>query len=118
MAEIVGQFFVDKKLADCVEYNDKSKNFKLRPQYPNIPDTVNRAMKECTKETCTFFAGVRVKVRMLPSYLLSEKLQSELKALGQTFKLTDWVTTMLERRELRRKQVGQEFFHLLTRSEM
>ena len=118
MAEIVGQYFVDKKLGDCVEYNEKTKNFKLKIIPSTTPDPILRAIKGCTKETCTFFAGVRVKVKILPSYLLSAKLLSDLKALGQTYNLTDWVTTMLERRELRRKQAGQQFYQLLSLNEM
>ena len=115
MAEMVGQFFVDEDLGDCVEYNEKTRNFKLRVASVNIPDSVLKAMKVCTKESATNFSGMKMKVRILPSNLLSKKLLSELKSLGQTFSFTDWVSTMLEDKKMRREQAGLELFPRSTR---
>ena len=116
MAEIVVEHIVNENLSDCVEYSDKTKSFKLKISASEVPAAVAGALKNCTKATSTVFGGkLGVRVRMLPSTILSPVLIARLRSLTATVKFADAVEKMLENREAAQKVFAREFYKQVAR---
>ena len=84
MAETIGQYLVDQHLDTAVEYSARMKHFKLKLPTTTIPREILKALKACTKETVTNFAGRKSRVRILAACLLEGKVLSDLISLGQS----------------------------------
>jgi uncharacterized protein YjgD (DUF1641 family) len=115
MAETVGKYILEEGLANCIEYSEKSGSFKLKLSLANLPEVISKAIKFCTKETTTGFAGKKVKVRMMSASLLTDQLLSDLKALTETHNFTDWVNKMLDEKEEKQEKFGAEFYKQVQR---
>ena len=114
MAETVAQYILEEQLDNYVEYSEKSSCFKLRLPVSALPSNISKAVKGCTKETVTTFDGKKMKIRMMSASLLSGKLLSDLRALGESYDFSDWVTRMLDDKKERKEELGAEFYKQVT----
>ena len=115
MAEVVAEYLLEKKMDQCVEYSEKSKNFKLKLAIADQPVDIQIALRGCTKESSTIFDGKKVKARVLPANLLSQDKVTGLKALGITPTFVDCVNEMLEQRKLLNEKNGMLFLNTVRR---
>ena len=115
MAETVGQYILDHHLDTTVEYSAKMKHFKLKMPTTSIPPEISKALKGCTKETVTNFAGRKGRVRILAACLLQGKVLSDLKSLGQSHDFTDCVMRYLDEKTEKKENLGKEFYKQIER---
>ena len=115
MAETVGQYLIDQHLDNTVEYSAKMKHFKLKMPTTSIPREISKAIKECTKETVTNFAGKKSRVRILAASLLQGKVLSDLISLGQSHDFTDCVERYLDEKTEKKEKLGKEFYKQIER---
>ena len=116
MAEQVVNYLVDDKLGDYVEYSDKTKSFKLKINPSDVTDNIATALRNCTKTTSTVFGGkLGVRVRLLPSSLLSPELLTKMRSLTETIKFEDTVKKVLDNKEAALAVFGREFFKQVRR---
>ena len=106
---------LDERRKDAVEYCNKTLNFKLKLTMSTLPPDVGRALKGCTKETVSSFAGVKTRFRIMSASLLPQNLSMELKSLGLSYNFTDTVSRMLDEKKMWREKLGQEFYQQMKR---
>ena len=110
MAEVVANYMVKGKMSEAVEYSVKTKSFRLKLSPVDVPPDVATALRGCTKETSTVFAGkIGVKVRLLSAKLLSADLLAQLRALTVTHKFADWTEKYLDRKDATQKELAKAF---------
>ena len=115
MAETVAQHILEEDLKDAIEYCQKSRSFRLKMLMSSLPENVCKALKGCSKEMVTKFAGKKTRIRMMDSDLLEGDMLKDLKALGQSYNFTDLALRMLDEREERREKLGREFYKQIKR---
>ena len=117
MAETVGKYILEEELKDGVEYCQRSKSFrlKLNMAMTSLPANVSRALKACTKEMVTMFAGKKTRIRILPAALLEGKMIHDLRALCLTYSFKDWSIRMLGEITERREKLGKDFYKQIQR---
>ena len=116
MAELVVKYLVKESMDDCVEYSAKTKSFRLKVDPSDTPNDVAAALKNCTKGTSTVFGGkLGVKVRMLPSSLLSAELLSQMRSLTATIKFAEAVDNMMANKAAAQKVYAKEFYKHVNR---
>ena len=116
MAEIVATYILEEKLSDSIEYSAKGKTFRLKMSLSDLPLDIASALRGCTKETSTVFAGkIGVKVRLLSAKLLTADLLTDLRALTVTHKFSDLVEKFLEKRVAAQAELAKEFYKQVKR---
>ena len=115
MAETVAQHMLEEGLKDAVEYCQRSRSFRLKIPMSGLPGNVSKALKGCSKEMVTMFAGKKTRLRVMDSALLEGDVLKDLKALGQSYNFTDLALRMLDEREERREKLGREFYKQIKR---
>ena len=109
MAEHLANYILEENVHDAVEYCPKKQTFRLKLPVHTLPQDVACTLRGCSKESVSFFAGVKTRVRLLSASLLSGKVLTDMKDLGRSYNFTDCCLRMLEVKEARRKQLGQDF---------
>ena len=116
MAEVVASYMIKEKISEAVEYSVKTKSFRLKISPVDVPADVATALRGCTKETSTVFAGkIGVKVRMLSAKLLSTDGLAQLRALTVTHKFADWAEKFLDKRDATKKELAIKFCKMVER---
>ena len=116
MAEVVASYMIKEKISEAVEYSVKTKSFRLKISPVDVPADVATALRGCTKESSTVFAGkIGVKVRLLSARLLSTDTLAQLRALTVTHKFSDWAEKYLDRRDATQRELAKAFCKLVER---
>ena len=116
MAEQVVNYLVDEKLGDSIEYSEKTKSYKLKINPSDVPENIAVVLRNCTKTTSTVFGGkLGVRVRLLPTSLLSPELRSKMRSLTETIKFEDAVKKIMDGKEADHALFGREFFKQVKR---
>ena len=109
-AEEVASYIIDEKLSDVVEFSLKTRSFRLKLSASELPPDVSIAMKICTKETVTVFAGKQgVRIRLLSAALLTKNTASKLRKLVVSHKFSDWAEKFYETKMFMGNLLSQEF---------
>ena len=78
----------------------KTRSFRLKLTTTELPPEVSLALRKCTKETSTVFAGkTGVKVRLLSAELLTDNTVTKLRKLTVSHKFSDWAEKWLDRKK-------------------
>ena len=108
-AQIIGEFLIKSDIS-IFEFNPSREYIKIKLPSQNVPAEVLSAMKAACKDSVTNFNGVKQRIRMLSTKLLSVKLTTELKILSGCLNMTMLVTTMLERRTEDKQAIGYTIY--------
>ena len=118
MADEVATYIVEESLAENVEYSAKTKSFKLKINVTDAPESIAAALGKCTKATSTVFGGqLGVRVRLLPSSLLSTERVSQLRSLRVAIKFADAAQKMMDEKATAQKLFASEFYKQVNRYE-
>ena len=85
-AELVAAFLLQGDFMDKVEYSDKTEGFKIKLEMKKFPDDIGSAIRKCTREMVSTFAGEKSRVRFLNDKLLKLTTKKAILLLLETVK--------------------------------